>query len=84
MMFVAVMLFFIVIGLTIVVGRKGEGPADVPVSDTLTAPSRVGWELTLDRLGLWFIAAIALIAIAYGPFLLTYDVRAVSGPFRAF
>ena len=84
MMFVAVMLFFIVIGLTITVGRKGEGPADVPVSETLTAPSRVGWELTLDRLGLWFLAAIALIAIAYAPFLLTYDVTPVSGPFRAF
>jgi cytochrome c oxidase subunit 1 len=44
----------------------------------------VGWELTLDRLGLWVIVAIALIAIAYGPFLLTYDVVPVSGPFRAF
>ena len=31
-----------------------------------------------------FIVAIALIAIAYGPFLLTYDVVPVSGPFRAF
>jgi cytochrome c oxidase subunit 1 len=84
LMFVAVMLFFLVVGLTIFAGRKGEGPADVPVSQTLTAPSRVGWELTLDRLGLWVIVAIALIAIAYGPFVLTYDVVPVSGPFRAF
>ncbi len=84
LMFVAVMLFFLVVGLTIFAGRKGEGPADVPVSQTLTAPSRVGWELTLDRLGLWVIVAIALIAVAYGPFLLTYDVVPVSGPFRAF
>jgi cytochrome c oxidase subunit 1 len=84
MMFVAVMLFFLVIGLTIVAGRKGEGPADIPVSATLTAPSRVGWETTLDRLGIWVLVAIALIAIAYGPFLLTYDTVPVSPGFRAF
>jgi cytochrome c oxidase subunit 1 len=84
LMFVAVLLFFLVVGLTIVVGRKGEGPADVPVSQTLTAPARVGWEVTLDRLGLWVLAAILLIAIAYGPFLLSYDVVPVSGPFKAF
>jgi cytochrome c oxidase subunit 1 len=84
LMFVAVMLFFVVIGLTIVAGRKGEGPADVPVSQTLTAPSQVGWEPKLDRLGWWFLAAVLLIAIAYGPFFLMYDVQPVSGPFKAF
>jgi cytochrome c oxidase subunit 1 len=67
-----------------VAGRKGEGPADIPVSATLTAPSRVGWETTLDRLGIWVLVAIALIAIAYGPFLLTYDTVPVSPGFRAF
>jgi uncharacterized RDD family membrane protein YckC len=83
-MFVGVMLFFIVVGLTILAGRKGEGPADVPVSATLTAPSRTGWEPALDRLGIWVLAAIILIAIAYGPFLATYDVTPVSPGFRGF
>jgi cytochrome c oxidase subunit 1 len=84
LMFVAVMLFFVVVGLTIFVGRKGEGPRDVPVSQTLTAPSRAGWETTLDRLGFWVLMAILLIAIAYGPFLATYRSMPVSPGFKIF
>jgi cytochrome c oxidase subunit 1 len=84
LMFLGVMLFFLVIGLTILRGRKGEGPRDIPVSETLTAPSRTGWEPSLDRLGLWVAAAILLIAIAYGPFLLTYRVVPVSAGFTGF
>lgn len=84
LMFVGVMLFFLVIGLTVVAGRKGEGPKDIPVSETLTAPARTGWEPSLDRLGIWVLAAIFLIAIAYGPFLLMYHVIPVSPGFTAF
>lgn len=71
-MFVGVMLFFLVIGLTVVAGRKGEQPKDIPVSETLTAPSLTGWETRLDRLGWWVVAAVALILISYGPFFVTY------------
>jgi cytochrome c oxidase subunit 1 len=84
LMFAGVMLFFLVVGLTIAAGRKGEGPADVPVSDTLTAPAREGWQVALDRLGVWTVVAIVLIAIAYGPFFLTYDPNFVSPGFKAF
>jgi cytochrome c oxidase subunit 1 len=84
LMFLGVMLFFLVIGLTILWGRKGEAPRDIPVSETLTAPSRIGWEPSLDRLGLWFAAAALLVAIAYGPFLLTYRVVPVSAGFTGF
>ncbi|HET9276028.1 MAG TPA: cbb3-type cytochrome c oxidase subunit I, partial [Gemmatimonadales bacterium] len=84
LMFVGVMLFFLVIGLTVLAGRKGEAPRDIPVSDTLTAPSRTGWEPSLDRLGLWFAVAVLLIVIAYGPFLATYRVIPVSGGFTGF
>ncbi len=84
MMFIGVMLFFVVIGLTIAIGQRDDVPADVPISATLTAPARSGWELSLDRLGLWFAVAVGLILIAYGPFFLTYSPNPVSPGFRLF
>jgi len=83
-MFAGVMLFFLVIGLTIVAGRQQGAPRDVPVSRTLTAPAQTGWEPALDRLGVWGAAAIALILIAYGPWLIGYDVVPVSPGFRLY
>src|SRR5690606_41380823 len=44
LMFAGVMLFFIVIGLTIAIGRRTGAPHDIPVSQTLTAPGEDGWE----------------------------------------
>jgi len=84
MMFTGVMLFFIVIGLTIVAGRREGAPRDIPVSQTLTAPAKHGWELALDRIGVWSIVAIVLILIAYGPFLLGYRIIPISPGFRLF
>lgn len=72
LMFIAVMLFFLTIGMTILVGRKGEAPTDLPVSSTLTAPAKSGWELRLDNLWFWFGMAVVLILIAYGPFFVTH------------
>jgi cytochrome c oxidase subunit 1 len=85
LMFLGIMLFFADIGMTILAGKRGEPPADVPVSETLTVPARTGWETSLDRLGMWVLVAIVLIAIAYGPFLIAYGApRAISPPFRLF
>lgn len=84
MMFIGVMLFFLVIGLTIVAGKKGGEPMDVPVAETLTAPSREGWEPALDRLGWWAFVAVVLIAIAYGPFFATFEYVPLSPGFRLF
>jgi cytochrome c oxidase subunit 1 len=83
-MFVGVILFFVTIGMTIVAGRRGGAPTDVPVAETLTAPSLVGWEPKLDRLGLWVAVAVALVVIAYGPFFLTYSPRFISTGFRGY
>ncbi|HEX7124351.1 MAG TPA: cbb3-type cytochrome c oxidase subunit I [Thermodesulfobacteriota bacterium] len=83
-MFIGIMLFFIVIGLTIIGGRPGAGPRDMPVSETITAPAAHGWERGLDRLGWWVAATVVLIAIAYGPFFVTYAPRLVSPGFRLF
>jgi cytochrome c oxidase subunit 1 len=84
MMFVGVLLFFLVIGLTVIAGRKGEGPKDIPVSQTLTAPALTGWEPKLDRFGFWMVIAIVLIVIAYGPFFLGYTPNFVSPGFKLF
>jgi cytochrome c oxidase subunit 1 len=85
MMFAAVMLFFLTIGMTILVGKKNEGPKDLPVSSTLTAPAKTGWEAKLDNLTFWFLMAVVLIVIAYGPFFLTHlPANPVSPGFRPF
>jgi hypothetical protein len=84
-MFVGAILFFVVIGLTIVAGKRGAAPTDIPISETLTAPSRTGWEPTLDRFGWWVVAAIVLILISYGPFFATsLPPRMISPGFTAF
>lgn len=72
LMFVGIALFFIVIGMTIFFGKRGGAPADVPWSETLTAPARSGWELNLDRLKWWVVLAVVLIVVAYGPFFASY------------
>lgn len=84
LMFVGVMLFFIVVGLTLVAGRRGAQPVDIPVSATLTAPARTGWEPRLDNLGLWVAIAVVLIVIAYGPFFASYVPNFVSPGFRGY
>ena len=84
LMFFGIMLFFVNMAMTIAAGEKGEQPKDVPVSETMTTPALTGWETHLDRLGIWVVAAIVLILIAYGPFLLTYTPRLVSPGFRLF
>ena len=72
LMFLGILIFFVVIGVTVVAGRRDEAPDDVPWSTTLTAPSLRGWEPQLDRLVWWTIAAVVLIIIAYGPFFISY------------
>jgi cytochrome c oxidase subunit 1 len=84
LMFLGVMLFFLTIGMTILAGPRGAAPRDIPISETLTAPSRAGWELWLDRLGFWVIIAILLVLVAYGPFFATYHPVPVSPGFKGF
>lgn len=82
MMFLGIIMFFAVIAVTVVAGRKGAGVVDVPTSETLTAPSLDGWDVNLDRIWLWVGLAILLIVIAYGPFFVTYfPARFISPPF---
>ena len=72
LMFVGILVFFIVIGVTVVAGRKGGGPKDIPWSETLAPPRTAGWAVSLDRLKWWVLLAAVLIVIAYGPFFASY------------
>ena len=82
MMFIGIILFFVVIAMTVLIGKRAEARRDVPFSETLTAPSLSGWDVNLDRIGLWVGVAILLIALAYGPFFVMYfPARFISPPF---
>ena len=72
LMFIGIFVFFVVVVATVVAGKKGEGPTDIPWSETLRPPSKTGWEPRLDRLVFWSVVAVVLIVIAYGPFFATY------------
>ncbi len=85
LMFFGIAQFFIVIAMTAWAGPRGHQPLDVPVSETLIAPARAGWERHLDRLGLWVAVTVGLCVIAYGPFLAMYlPARLVSPGFRLY
>jgi cytochrome c oxidase subunit 1 len=71
-MTLGILVFFAVLAMTLLAGRRGEGPRDIPISKVLTSPASTGWELRLDRLGFWVVMAVLLIVIAYGPFFASY------------
>ncbi len=72
MMFIGVVMFFFVIAMTIVKGKKGAGPTDIPWSTSLTGPTTKGWTLRFDNITFWTVMAVVLILIAYGPFFAGY------------
>jgi cytochrome c oxidase subunit I len=80
LMFVGGALFFAVLVGTVLFGRKVDDPGDIPFTETHEAPAESGWELRLDRFRYWFIAAIVLILIAYGPFLVEYLPGSFTSP----
>jgi cytochrome c oxidase subunit 1 len=85
LMTIGALMFFVVIVGTAFFGEKGGGPKDIPFSETLTAPATSGWELRLDRIGLWVAVAIGLIVLAYAPFAISYLPPHLTSPgFRLF
>ncbi|MCB0075905.1 MAG: cbb3-type cytochrome c oxidase subunit I [Anaerolineales bacterium] len=67
LMFLGIIFFFIVIVATILVGKKGAAPKDIPWSESLHGPVSEGWAPRLDRIGVWSLVAVVLILIAYSP-----------------
>ena len=83
-MFASVVLFFLVILGTLFLGERGEAP-EMPLAETIEGPSETGWQTRLDRFGIWIAATIALIVLAYGPFLIRYlPPRLVSEGFQGY
>jgi cytochrome c oxidase subunit 1 len=80
LMFMGGPLFFLVLIATALFGQESERPVDVPFTRTHVPPAGAGWEVGLDRFGLWVGAAVLLILIAYGPFLLQYLPGSFTSP----
>jgi cytochrome c oxidase subunit 1 len=72
LMTIGALMFFVVLVGTAFFGRRGEGPTDIPFSEVLLPGSVDGWDVRLDRLGWWVVAAVVLILLAYGPFFIGY------------
>ncbi len=67
--FAGAVLFYVVLVMTIVAGEK-TAPADVPLTQTVTAPAPSGWEVRLDAFRYFVIAAVVLVFMVYGPLLM--------------
>ncbi len=83
-MTIGMLIFFLIMIMTFLVGKRDGAPRDIPISESLTPPSRDGWDSKMDRIGLWVVLAVVLILLAYGPFFLSYTPNMVSPGFRLF
>jgi len=84
LMFVSAVMFFLVLAGTVLLGEKKEH-ADIPFTETLREPAKTGWEPKMDKFRYWVTAAIILILIAYGPWLIQYMPPRLNVPgFTAF
>ena len=64
LLFVSAMLYFVVLGLTVVASRKPYA-GDVQFTEALSGPD--GAPVLFDRWKPWLVLAFVLIALAYGP-----------------
>ncbi len=69
LMFASAMLFFFILVMTIVAGKK-TSQRDLPFTATVQAPPTIGWQPRLDRLSYWVLASVVLVIAVYGPFIL--------------
>ncbi|MDH3497482.1 MAG: cbb3-type cytochrome c oxidase subunit I [Gemmatimonadota bacterium] len=83
-MTIGMLIFFLIMIMTFLVGKRDGAPRDIPISESLTPPSQNGWDSTMDRIGVWVIVAVVLILLAYGPFFLSYTPNMVSPGFKLF
>lgn len=86
LMFIGAVLFLVNLVMTVFVGSSTEPvPQDVPYSEVVAPAERAGWQLSLDRIGMWVVVAIVLIVIAYGPvFVMDMPPHLTSPGFRIY
>lgn len=70
-LFISGMLFILAMLLTVLIGRRVAAVPSMPIAETLAGPD-TGWPV-LERWGIWVGASVALILLAYGPYLLQYQ-----------
>jgi cytochrome c oxidase subunit 1 len=80
-MFTSGVLFFVVILKTLASKATGE-VYEMPLAETMTGPERA--PKILDRIGVWVIVALVLIAIAYVPVFLSHVYQFNSPGFSLF
>ncbi len=68
LMFASVVLFLLVLVMTVFFGERNT-EQEIPFTETVQTPASTGWEVRLDQFRWYVIAAVALILIAYGPYL---------------
>ena len=84
LMFVSAMLFFLIIIMTAFFGKRCVA-GDLPLTETIRPAAESGWQLRLDRFSYWVVVTVALIVVAYGPFIVMYlPPRLISPGFQAF
>jgi cytochrome c oxidase subunit 1 len=77
-------LFFVVLAMTVWFGKSKE-VRDIPFTETVQPPGLHGWQPAMDRLSYWIALSFALIAVIYGPFLVSHlPPRLVAQPFQGF
>ncbi|QSR88985.1 cbb3-type cytochrome c oxidase subunit I [Methylacidiphilum caldifontis] len=84
-MFISCVLFFLVIFVTLVQKKQTVTYPDMPFTETYLGAAPSGWQLILDRLSYWVLLSFVLIALVYGPFLLTHiPPKLTAPPFQGF
>jgi cytochrome c oxidase subunit 1 len=83
LMVAGALLFFLIIGFTILFGERQE-LGDIPFTETVQAPAKIGWEISLDHLRYWIAIAAVLIVAVYGPVLGMHKLAMIAGPFKGF
>jgi cytochrome c oxidase subunit 1 len=78
-MLLGILLFLAVLFGTLFLGPKNDGQ-EIPISDTIQPPATSGWEVRLDNFRFYVIAAVVLILVAYGPFLIGYLPPRLNAP----
>lgn len=86
LMFLGAVLFLVILAMTVLgAGGTAGVPTDVPYSEVLTPAATAGWEVNLDKLRWWLLAAIVLVVLAYAPaFLMEMPPNFVSPGFRLY
>ncbi|WP_018291396.1 cbb3-type cytochrome c oxidase subunit I [Verrucomicrobium sp. 3C] len=79
-MFVAALIFFLVLIMTLLIGRKSRPVVDLPFTSTVQGAAASGNQLILDKMSYWVLLSLVLVALVYGPFLLTHFPPTLSAP----